>query len=282
MTENAVVFDCQGQDLIGVISVPAVSGKTGVVIVVGGPQYRAGSHRQFVLLARFLANAGVPVIRFDYRGMGDAGGELRSFENIDTDIRAAVDCLMAQVPGLEQVVIWGLCDAASAALFYCISDPRIKGLVLLNPWVRTEAGLAKAYLKHYYLQRLTEREFWLKMLQGNFNFADSMRSLLDKLRGSRAVAAPASGVASMETLPLPERMSECLARFSGRVLLILSGDDLTAQEFQEVVKASPKWQKLLTNARVAQHVLANANHTFSRREWRAQVENWTLEWVRSL
>ena len=39
-----------------------------MVIVVGGPQYRAGSHRQFTLLARHIAAAGYPVLRFDARG----------------------------------------------------------------------------------------------------------------------------------------------------------------------------------------------------------------------
>lgn len=282
MHETGVVFECQGQPLVGVVSTPSVTSAVGVVMIVGGPQYRSGSHRQFVLLARFLANAGIAVLRFDYRGMGDSEGDVRTFEHIDADIAAAINCLLRQAPGISKVVLWGLCDAASAALFYGASDPRIAGMVLLNPWVRTEAGLAKAYLKHYYLQRLMEREFWLKILRGRFDFAGSMVSLLSKLRGSRAASPMSTGAAGKRTLALPERMCDCLARFSGRVLLVLSGDDLTAQEFQEVVRASPKWQKLLADPRVMQRVLPDANHTFSRREWRAEVENWTVEWVRSL
>lgn len=282
MHETGVVFECQGQPLVGVVSTPSVTSAVGVVMIVGGPQYRGGSHRQFVLLARFLANAGIAVLRFDYRGMGDSEGDVRTFEHIDADIAAAINCLLRQAPGISKVVLWGLCDAASAALFYGASDPRIAGMVLLNPWVRTEAGLAKAYLKHYYLQRLMEREFWLKILRGRFDFAGSMVSLLGKLRGSRAASPMSTGAAGKRTLALPERMCDCLARFSGRVLLVLSGDDLTAQEFQEVVRASPKWQKLLADPRVMQRVLPDANHTFSRREWRAEVENWTVEWVRSL
>ena len=35
-------------------------------------------------------------------------------------------------------------------------DQRITGLVLLNPWVRTDQGAAKTYLKHYYLTRLLD------------------------------------------------------------------------------------------------------------------------------
>lgn len=54
----------------------------GLLMVVGGPQYRVGSHRQFVLLARDLAAAGIPVFPFDYRGMGDSTGQARDFEGI--------------------------------------------------------------------------------------------------------------------------------------------------------------------------------------------------------
>ena len=57
----------------------ACAGPRGVLIVTGGPQYRAGSHRQFVLLARFLAARGMAVLRFDYRGMGDSEGAPRDY-----------------------------------------------------------------------------------------------------------------------------------------------------------------------------------------------------------
>src|SRR5712692_9618697 len=137
MTHNeiALIFDCEGESLVGILSGAGPLAGRGVLIVVGGPQYRVGSHRQFTLLARHLAERGVPALRFDYRGMGDSGGEFRTFERVGADIRWAVDRFFASVPGLKEVVIWGLCDAASAALFYAHQDERVSGLILLNPWV---------------------------------------------------------------------------------------------------------------------------------------------------
>ena len=51
-------------------------------------------------------------MRFDYRGMGDSTGDVRPFDDINDDIAAAIDEFFRQVPGLERVVLWGLCDGA--------------------------------------------------------------------------------------------------------------------------------------------------------------------------
>jgi hypothetical protein len=64
--------------------------------------------------------------------------------------------------------------------------------------------------------------------------------------------------------------------------LIISGADLTAQEFLDMVKASPQWRKLLAAPRVQRHTLPAADHTFSRREWRDQVAAWTARWVQDI
>ena len=283
--ETALVFACEGAELLGVFHPGAPGASSGVLLVVGGPQYRVGSHRQFVLLARELAAAGVPVLRFDYRGMGDADGEFAGFEQIDADIAAAIDAFSAQLPALREIVLWGLCDAASAALFYAWRDPRIAGLVLLNPWLRTEAGQARAYLRHYYLARLANPELWRKIRRGEFQFSAALRSLLALFKQTRrddssSVAVPQPATVS-ETTALPERMAESWRRFAGPILLILSGDDLTAAEFRDTTRASRHWRRLLARPQVTLQELPEANHTFSRREWRDQVAAWTREWLRA-
>ena len=285
--EIALTFSCDQQTLIGVLHPAQQVSKIGVLVIVGGPQYRVGSHRQFVLLARHLAAQGIPTMRFDVRGMGDASGEPRSFAVLDDDILAAVDCFLSQQPDIEQVVIWGLCDAASAALFYAYQDSRIAGLVLLNPWVFTEQGAAKTYLKHYYLQRLFSKDLWRKVLRLQFNFAASLTSLLTMLkqarRGVQASEPQLQGLVKVDAnLALPVRMRECLQRFTGPVLLILSGRDLTADEFREAVKADAGWQALLADSRITREDFADADHTFSSAVARDQVAQWTTAWLKGL
>lgn len=295
--EHVCLFEHADESLVGVLHRAEPLAQRGVLIVVGGPQYRVGSHRQFVLLARALAQQGIPVFRFDYRGMGDASGVLQGFETAQDDIRAAIDCFFAQQPSLKQVVIWGLCDAASAAAFYVESDSRVAGLVLLNPWVRSEAGEATAFLKHYYLQRLCSKAFWQKVLSGGVDWRQSVQSLLQKVRQSRQADMP--DVASANTVDaepvssapvstlvvkpdLPKRVIGALSTCSLPVLYIMSGNDLTAAEFDDAVKQARKQRAVFGRNTSHRQDLNDADHTFSRQVWRDQVATWTSDWIKTL
>lgn len=280
--EQPLVFDCEGSRLIGMITRPERPHHTGVVIVVGGPQYRAGSHRQFTLLARQLAEQGIASIRFDYRGMGDSEGDMRNFEAIDADIRAAIDNLMTHVPEIKQVALWGLCDAASAALYYAHTDPRVKGLVLLNPWAHSEAGAARARIKHYYLARLLSPSFWSKLLTGKVKLGSSLASLADSARQASATQE-INAVIPMDprhgSQGYVERMLKGLQSYMGKVNIILSGNDLTAQEFGALVQHDKNWKTACTQRHNKMIEIKAANHTFSTLGWRAQVERETAQWV---
>ena len=281
--ERGVRFACAGCWLYGVLSLPAAvpASARGVVLVVGGPQYRVGSHRQFTLLARELAARGMPVLRFDYRGMGDSEGELRDFADVAPDLRAAIDAFFAEVPGTTEVVLWGLCDAASAAMFYAHQDRRVTGMVLLNPWARTEEGAARAYLRHYYLKRLFDPGLWKKIAAGRFKPAAALRSfrgLLGKATRGNAASTQPGEAAQAASQPLPQRMLEGFSRFRGRTLFITSGADLTAREF-EALAAGREWRRAMRGRQVTRERLPDADHTFSRMEWRDQVARWTADWL---
>ncbi len=283
-TETPLVFSCDGDDLIGILHRPDAPRDTAVVVVVGGPQYRIGSHRQFLLLARAVAEAGFPVLRFDYRGMGDSEGDFRGFEDAGEDIRQALEAFSEAMPEVRRFVLWGLCDGASAILFYAAGDPRVERVVLLNPWVRTEAGQARAMLKHHYLARLTSRDFWGKLLSGKVALGSSLRdfagTLVKRLAGSSKRSGTADEGGGSADASLPDRMAAGLKRFAGPVLLILSGKDLTAREFEDAAKLSPLWQSLLHEERVTIERLPEADHTFSQAARRQEVETMTCDWLR--
>jgi exosortase A-associated hydrolase 1 len=277
MNEKPITFECQQERLVGIAHIPENGHDMGVVIIVGGPQYRVGSHRQFVLLARYLATNGFAVFRFDYRGMGDSSGELHTFEQVSEDIRQAINVFQKECPQVKKIALWGLCDAASAALFYGHTDPRVRSLILLNPWVRTESGQAKAYIKSYYLDRILDVGFWKKLLTGKVHIFKSISSYFSMLK--LAYTKDNKSDTSFMDLTLPERMLTCLKKFTGKILFILSGQDLTAEEFRNLASDSPAWNSALADKNISTQTLEEADHTFSTAEWRHQVEIWTKEWL---
>lgn len=277
-TEKVFGFDCAGEQLLGIIATPEQPKPTGVLIVVGGPQYRIGSHRQFLLLARALAAAGYPVMRFDHCGMGDSTGELADFEALNDNISAAIGAFQQQAPNLNNVVLWGLCDAASASLLYweATHDSRIAGLVLLNPWVRSEATLARTHIKHYYGQRLLQAEFWRKLLTGKLGVVRALGGLMTSFARSRQSA---SSTSVNVALPFQKRMMLALNEFPRQVLLILSGDDYTAKEFIEAIQADSLGTAALARTSLRRVDVEGADHTFSSAKWRQSVEVATISWI---
>ena len=276
--EQAVTFDCVGESLVGVIASPEAGAEAdvGVVIVVGGPQVRAGSHRQFTLLARRLAAEGFAVLRFDVRGMGDSTGGQRDFQALDEDIDCAISALQKHRPGVRRVVLWGLCDGASAALLFADrgADERLAGLCLLNPWVRSDASLARTHVKHYYLHRLLQPEFWRKLMRGGV----ARRAASDLVQNLRqSLRRP--GVEADGPVPFQRRMARAWAAFGGPVLLMLSGNDYTAREFVEFTRDDPLWRANLARPEVTRVDLTDADHTCSRGADHCRLEAATLDWL---
>lgn len=282
VAERALVFDCFGDACLGVLHESSCQASTvGVLVVVGGPQYRVGSHRQFVLLARHLASKGFPVMRFDYRGMGDSGGEPRDFRQVEPDIRAAVDAFMHHVPQLRSVVIFGLCDAASAALMYCGADSRLAGLILANPWVRTEVGLATVHVKHYYAQRFLQGSFWRKIASGRLDVLSSLHQLLRALGvAARGRNRPRSvGPAEPGPTAYVTAMEHGLRTFGKPVLFLISGRDLTAREFTDLCGSSEAWASLLRRPGIKVETLREADHTFSSRTACERANGLCAHWL---
>jgi exosortase A-associated hydrolase 1 len=273
--EEALAIPCGGERLVAVLARPSACGDTGVVIVVGGPQYRAGSHRQFVLLARALAAAGVPALRFDVRGMGDATGPMQSFESSTLDVECAIGAMVSSCPTVRRIVLWGLCDAASVILLYARSskDSRIAGLVLANPWVRSDASYAKTQLVHYYGKRLLQLEFWKKFVRLDVDLAGGAASV------ARHVANAGRPSERAEASQFQTRMADGLRAFSGPVLVLLSGQDLTAREFLDWTGMDPAWRGLLDAPRVTRSDFRDADHTFSTASSRERAEAQTVQWL---
>jgi hypothetical protein len=67
--------------------------------------------------------------------------------------------------------------------------------------------------------------------------------------------------------------------FKGRVLLLLSGRDMVATEFELLLERSEEWRIALDPPRVVTRKLPEATHTFSRRVWRDWAAAATADFI---
>ena len=282
--ERPLVFEVDGSPVVGVLHQPAFAPNIGIIMVAaGGPQYHVGCSRQLLSWGRKFADSGIAVLRFDYRGMGDSGGVFKGFEHIDDDLRSAIDQLLVQQPSIQQVVLWGGCNAASAILMYAWKDSRIKHVIVLNPWVYTEAAEARVQVKYYYLQRLMQKSFWLKLLSGKLNPYQTGRSLLaaiNKMRSTSESTFAAQGNTRSEGISFIDKMFIGLDRYQGRMLLLLSGQSLDAQQFDATAASSKPRQQSLAKVNLMRQVLPDAGLTFSTRESQTAAFSAALSWLK--
>ena len=247
-----------------------------VLMVNGGAQTRTGSHRMQQQLALHWQRAGFASLRFDFPGFGDADGEPGTFVDHArylTELPAQLERYFGKA---RPIVLFGLCDGATAAL---LASPWLqpRALILLNPWCRTTENHARTMLQFYYLRRLMSAEFWQKLLRGQWQASTSVASILSLVRPAFAKILPGyrqttpqrttSGPDSLTTLNVDTAIPQALMhwqQFNGPVQLILSGADLTAAECRQLLQ-QPAYQSLWQPANViditaANHTLTDASH----------------------
>jgi exosortase A-associated hydrolase 1 len=263
--EEAIGFDCGGDRLLGILTRPSGAIEAGLVVLPGGMQYRAGAHRQHVLLARAVAEHGIATLRFEGRGLGDGGGTYPGFTALGPDLRAAIAALRSAVPGPLRVMLYGLCDAATAIALE-LPSLDADGAILINPWVRSEQTLAAAQIRSHYSRQLLSPAFWRKLLGGGMNPWTKAREFLSTLARSRE-KPPGDTPA--------DRLLAALGRGDRPLLVMLSDRDMTAAEFAGAVlpRLPDPPPAHLTIAHVAE-----ADHTFSRAVcWQAaldRIQDW--------
>lgn len=239
-----IAFPCAGETLAGTLD--EAPGATGLLIVSGGNEIRIGAHRGMALLAARLAGAGVPVLRFDRRGIGDSTGENRGFESSGPDIAAAAAALRREQPQITRLFGLGNCDAAAAlTLFY--REAMLDGLILTNPWIADEADALPpaAAIRAHYAERLRDPATWLRALRGGVSLT-GLTNGLRKLASALSQANPALGEALATTPP---------------TTLILARRDNTALAFADAWKG-PAFAT--ARERITPVFIDTASHSFAR------------------
>ena len=255
MNRLHLTFAC-GKSRLGA-TLDTAPAKTGLLLVSGGNEIRAGAFSGQAGLAADISAAGFPVFRFDRRGIGDSEGTNRGFEKSAKDIGAALEAFRAIVPTMEKVVGLGNCDAASALML--AGGAGCDGLVLSNPWTIEEgdgqdtAAPPPDAIRARYIAKLKNPREVMRLVSGGVN----LRKLAGGLRKSMGKAPAPTGLA--------ERMRAGIEGYDGQVRFLLAGTDRTAQMF---AATWPQDDQRIYTCEGATHAFAGADAS----EWyRAQV-----------
>jgi exosortase A-associated hydrolase 1 len=254
MSRHSHSFGCEGVTLAGTLDTAA--GTTGLLIVSGGNEIRAGAFGGQADMAARIARADFPVLRFDRRGVGDSEGENGGFRQSAKDIGAAVQVFRQIAPQLTRVVAFGNCDAASALML--AGGAGCDGMVLSNPWTieqddsggEANAAPPPAAIRARYLEKLTNPREIIRLVSGGVNLRKLAGGMI---RALRPPPPPSS---------LAQEMAEGLAGYTGQVAILIATADRTAKVFEAA------WDK--QDPRI--HRCEGAGHAYVEPEHRDWLE----------
>lgn len=130
-----------------------------VLMLNAGLIHRVGMGRLAVKLARQLASQGLASVRIDLPGIGDSPESPQRVSHLAAskhEVSRVIDQLQVDYQH-SKVVLWGICDGADAGFVSAIEDPRVVGLMQVDPFLYRTKGW---YLRHI-ARRLTSQSFWI-------------------------------------------------------------------------------------------------------------------------
>jgi len=246
-----------------------------VLMFNGGSVHHVGPNRIYVMMARRLAELGIPSLRFDMEGIGDSVLQGQGRENhpyrgngID-DARAAMECLRSRF-GYSRFIALGLCSGAHNAFHtrLALEDDAISELIMINPvtfyWSEGMSleGATRAYDAMAYKRSMKDPSRWLKLLRGDVNF----RRLFGVAMSYPRTAAKKGYDALRETLapdkgpPLARDLRRLISMRCPVTFVIAEGDpgrDL-------LMSGAPRTaSRALRSGQIRLEVIPGADHTFS-------------------
>ena len=252
--ETPVVFECKGQQLVGMLHLP--EGRTRVpaaLLLHGFGSTKSEAHRMFVKLARALEDHGIASLRVDYRGCGDSAG---NFE--DLTIRSQV---------LD----------ASEALRYLVRHKRVNSrrLALIG---MSLGGTIAAHVLAREPAKFKTAALWAPIADGG--------DILDEFSTPDAVASLAQtgitehwgnqvGVEFIRQFAEMKPVREII-KAKCPVLLVHGSDDETVP-----AEHSDLYERALQSGKrmVKKVIIDGADHTFSKLIWEQRLIKATVDWL---
>lgn len=280
LCERCVTFEVEGQQLYGMLHLPAAEGPHPAVALLHGFSGNAAEdHFIFTKMARQLAADGLAALRFDFRGSGWSQGSFAdmTIQGEVVDAIAALDYL-AQQPEIDpaRLGLLGMSLGGCVAALVAGRDPRVRVLTLWAAVAHPELLFGRMLLAA--LGAPTN---------GQSEADESARLTVDAML-SRAGVRDLSAVTPLDVGGLDvgaaffggladARPLDALRNYRGPALVVHGTADATvpvseAQAYVDVLQ--PGARQLL--------VVDGAGHTFGRRDHEAQVIQTSSAWLMAM
>jgi uncharacterized protein len=300
-----VTFDCEGSRLYGSLhSNSTGASDVGVILVNQGPVDRGGSHRLYIKLANRLTTLGVPVLRFDARGVGESEGAWATDTGSITvpdaygriqkgawtpDALAAIDHMRRSL-GVKRIVIGGLCGGAVTALFAGATNRDVAGIFAIGTPVTFSsvtgrlAELPDSIIQREargYFYKMFYLESWRRFLTFKTDYRTLARLFAEQVaRWMRPAKAPGAAEEVDEKVNYPLFAAIRAAGQARKPTLLVYGEnDYLWQEFQEQMprasaEGGQRAYDLVT--------IPDANHILTEEAWQESLHDAVVAWLEPL
>jgi hypothetical protein len=225
-------------DLIGVATEPLGRPLPLRAAFLGGTGHRIGPNRMWVEAARRWAALGVPSVRLDFAGVGDAGGappaDVPSLyrDLYVRQLRHAIDVL-GDTERDKTTVSVALCAAAYWAVQASLVDEHRLVPFMVNPGMLTwSAEGHHENMRRHYRQLLFRRRTWRRLLRGEVSWVNAPRAFAAGVASAVRRAPRRSGGAPAAARSGTAGALDGLRQRGTAALMVLTGREAVLDELR--------------------------------------------------
>lgn len=274
--EQVVLFGAK-HSLCGIVSHPAPGvARVPIVFLNTGIIHRVGHHRMYVTLARRWAAWGHPVVRFDFGGIGDSAVQSAELPPLDANlisIGEVCDWIQSEF-GQSRFVLIGLCSGADHSVIYASQDPRVAGVVLIDP---TIPRTSQFFLRDK-MRQLMRPVIYLNLLNGRGRTWARLRH-----RFGGKGAEPRKGQFAQPQVETPEAIAfleqtyqKALTNGAEMLAVFTGGHSFQHNYRRQLLDALPK---VKFGSQLDLHFFKDSDHTFTYFRHREQLFSLLDEWL---